>query len=281
MYINQSSVKIAELFWFINVTSSLNLCHIVRNQDKNKKMKKILTLLVFAITFSTVAQEEVLLRLNYKKGDTYLFKVNMEQDMGMMQMTMNMNMQTDVTDASEDAIETKNKFVKITMEMNAMGEKMKYDSDDKEEDMDEFGKGMHSKMKDLKDVEIAMTYDKLGNIKAKDLKDGQEAVANLFKENSSSFVLPKEAVKVGSSWTFQKESKGMTNKYKYTVKEIKEDTVLIDVTGEVTGEGEGTSKGTGVIERATGLLLNMELDMDMKVKGMDVEGKMKFTTEKL
>lgn len=244
-------------------------------------MKKILTLLVFAITFSTVAQEEVLLRLNYKKGDTYLFKVNMEQDMGMMQMTMNMNMQTDVTDASEDAIETKNKFVKITMEMNAMGEKMKYDSDDKEEDMDEFGKGMHSKMKDLKDVEIAMTYDKLGNIKAKDLKDGQEAVANLFKENSSSFVLPKEAVKVGSSWTFQKESKGMTNKYKYTVKEIKEDTVLIDVTGEVTGEGEGTSKGTGVIERATGLLLNMELDMDMKVKGMDVEGKIKFTTEKL
>jgi len=45
-------------------------------------MKKLLFLFVFSTTFMVVAQESVLLRLNYEVGDVLLVEQNVSQNMG-------------------------------------------------------------------------------------------------------------------------------------------------------------------------------------------------------
>ena len=65
--------------------------------------KKIIALLLFVSTI-TLAQEKVLLRLNYEKGDSYTITMKMAQEMGMGEMTNNMDIQMeyDVTGVSDD-----------------------------------------------------------------------------------------------------------------------------------------------------------------------------------
>ena len=65
--------------------------------------KKIIALLLFVSTI-TLAQEKVLLRLNYEKGDSYTMTMKMAQEMGMGEMTNNMDIQMeyDVTGVSDD-----------------------------------------------------------------------------------------------------------------------------------------------------------------------------------
>ena len=45
-------------------------------------MKKIILLALAIATFTASAQESVLLRLNYNKGDNYLTTVELKQNMG-------------------------------------------------------------------------------------------------------------------------------------------------------------------------------------------------------
>ena len=65
--------------------------------------KKIIALLLFVSTI-TLAQEKILLRLNYEKGDSYTMTMKMAQEMGMGEMTNNMDIQMeyDVTGVSDD-----------------------------------------------------------------------------------------------------------------------------------------------------------------------------------
>ena len=54
-------------------------------------MKKIILLALVLTNLTATAQESVLLRLNYNKGDNYLTNVELNQNMG-GQGEMNMNM---------------------------------------------------------------------------------------------------------------------------------------------------------------------------------------------
>lgn len=245
-------------------------------------MKKIVTLLLVVFTITSFSQESVLLRLNYKKGDSYLLKMDMKQDMGPVKMNMKMNMKTDVIDVKEKKIETENQFVKIVMDMEAQGEKMHYDSDMKEEDMSAYAKGTHAKMKELKESVITMFYDDLGNIIDAKTKSGSLLSIEAFKDNSSSFVLPKESVKVGSTWSYSKKTgQGVSMEYQYKITEIKKDEILLDVSGKVSELAQGTIKGKAVLSRYNNMLSSMNLDMDMSVMGMNTKSKVNMTIEKL
>ncbi len=103
--------------------------------------KKIIALLLFVSTI-TLAQEKVLLRLNYEKGDSYTMTMKMAQEMGMGEMTNNMDIQIeyDVTGVSDDTYESSAKITKMVMDMKQGGVNVSYDSTKKDEELDEIGK---------------------------------------------------------------------------------------------------------------------------------------------
>ena len=72
---------------------------------KQTPMKKIILLALVITTFTATAQESVLLRLNYNKGDNYLTTVELKQSMGVQgEMNMNMEMNSNVSSADNQAI---------------------------------------------------------------------------------------------------------------------------------------------------------------------------------
>lgn len=244
-------------------------------------MKNLVTLLVFVFTLTGSAQESVLLRLNYKKGDSYLLKMNMKQDMGVMKMDVKMHLKTDVIAVENTSFITKNKFVKMAMDMEAQGQKMHYDSDIEEDKMDAFAKGVHKEMSSLKKTIILITYDALGNVIKSKVETGASNV-NAFKENMTSFVLPKQKVSVGSTWINEKTSaKGLKTKYIYKVTAIEKDKILLNVSGTISELATGTIKGTAVVNRKIGTLSNMDLKLDMKMMGTTVKSEVNTVVEKL
>ena len=79
-------------------------------------MKKlVLFFLVISVNMS-VAQEAVLLRLNYENNATYSTKMIVSQEMGaMMSMEMSRDMEMEVTAVKNENYDTKTKFTKMSM----------------------------------------------------------------------------------------------------------------------------------------------------------------------
>ncbi len=231
--------------------------------------KKIIALLLFVSTI-TLAQEKVLLRLNYEKGDSYTMTMKMAQEMGMGEMTNNMDIQMeyDITNVSKDTYESTAKYTKMAMEMKQGALQMSYDSTKKEEELDEAGKVMRTQMKPMMDAVITMKGDKRGTIlesKAEPNFNGSEKIT----EQSSSVVYPENAVAVGDTWTMTKNQDGMNMDFTYEVKSISSKNVLIDVSGKVTGIAEGDITGAIDIDKKSGLLTESKINMTMKIQGQD------------
>lgn len=243
-------------------------------------MKKLLSILLLFTCTLVFSQEKVLLRLNYETGDTYEIKTVLNQNMGeMMKMDMSMYMNLKVTDVKDDNIVTQATFSHVTMNMESMGQKMGYDSNTKESEMDPFALGAHSEMKKLLESVLIIENDKLGNVKNTELKSGMADIS-AFKDNMSGMVYPKEAVEVGTKWTAIKEQQGMNLESTYEVVSITDDTVELEITGKITGASKGTLDGKSSIEKDTGNLSKSEINMSFSIEGQDVKSKIIITSEK-
>lgn len=243
-------------------------------------MKKIAIALLLLVSTITFGQEKVLLRLNYEKGDVYEVNASVNQDMGgLMKMGINMSMQLKVTDVKEETYITEASFNGVKMDMETMGQKMKYDSNMKESEMDDFAKSAHGEMKELLETRIAFEYDKLGKIIEASLLS-KKGNAKDFEDNMNSMVLPKEAVQVGSKWSEERSTKaGLKMNYEYEVTEITKDKVEVKVTGTISGEKDAIS-GVGSIDRKTGNMIKMDMDLIITVQGQKVNSKVIVTTTK-
>ncbi len=242
-------------------------------------MKKILGFLFLTITAISFSQEKVLLRLNYENGDVYQVDASIKQDMGeFLKMDIIMKMDMEVTEAKENSYLTETSFKNIKMDMNTMGKKMQYDSDTKESEMDDFSRGVHSEMKKLLTTLVSFEFDKRGNVVETKVISG-ESQAKDFEQSMGAMVLPEEAVTIGSTWSFKKTSKeGIEMNYIYEVTAINPDNVEVKISGTVTGE-EAIS-GTGLIDRKSGNMSKMDVDMIIKIQGQKVNSKVFLTTTK-
>ena len=110
-------------------------------------MKKlVLFFLVISVNMS-VAQEGVLLRLNYENNATYSTKTTVSQEMGaMMSMEMSMDMEMEVMAVENENYDTKTKFTNMSMEMLQGGNLMTFDSSKSDDELDAAGKMMKSQM---------------------------------------------------------------------------------------------------------------------------------------
>ncbi|WP_439131928.1 DUF6263 family protein [Polaribacter sp.] len=242
-------------------------------------MKKLLVLFLTLYVNVFTAQESVVLRMNYEKGAVYENTMTIKQEMGAaMSMGMTIIVDSKIVDVQGDSYESEMKFTKMTMDMLQGGNVLSYDSTKSDDELDAGGKMMKMQVAPmLKAVMYAKGNDRgeVNEIRVEPNVPGMEDMAN----QSSSVVYPEEAVKVGSTWTMEKEEKGMKMNFIYTVKEITEDKVIVVVSGDVGGMATGKIKGNLEIEKSSGLPLDSKIDMEMNVNGQEVASKvtMKMT----
>lgn len=235
-------------------------------------MKRILIALLVITSIAVSAQESVLLRLNYTKGDSYLMTVESKQGMGAQGgVNMKMNMGVIVSEVSGDNVKTESKILSVALDMMQGGMAMSYDSNKKDEELDQMGQMLKSQFDPMMNSIIYNSYDKLGNITETKVEPSVPGM-NQLTEGSGSVIYPNEKISVGSSWSSNKDNQGMKTTTTYTVSQIKDGIVYLDITGNVSGaEGiDGAVKGSSEIEVSTGLAKKTSIEVAILNQGMDI-----------
>ena len=243
-------------------------------------MKKIFTLLLLAMSIVTVAQESTLLRVNYNKGDKYIMTMFMKQDMAAMNMLMNMDMSIEIKDVEGDVYNTEMKIERINMDMSQGGMNMSYDSAKSDDELDAMGKQMQMQFAPMLEMVIFAKTNNLGEVLETRIEPNIPN-ADQFTNQSSSVVYPENEVKVGDTWSFEKDSQGMKMGFIYTVKSITKDKVFLDVSGKISALAEGTISGNMEIDRAKGIPLKSSIEMDMSVSGQKIKTSITVTMKQL
>lgn len=245
-------------------------------------MKRMIMLLMFIASLTVVSQEEVLLRLNYTEGDNYSIKIEQKQNSGLQGgMSMNMTLDMTVMDISADTTITASKITSISMNMMRGEMSMSYDSSMKEEDLDQMGVMLKTQFDPMMDATIYRSYNSFGNLTQTTIEPDVSAFASQMTGDSSDIDYPKEKVSVGSSWTSEKENQGMKTSTIYTVKEIKEGVVYLDLTGTVSGQGSGSLNGTSEIEISSGIAKKTDIKMTITIQeGMSMNVSSNITITK-
>ena len=233
-------------------------------------MKKIILLALAIATFTASAQESVLLRLNYNKGDNYLTTVELKQNMGVQgKMNMNMEMNSTVSSADDKAIMLESKIGSIIMNMNQGGMAKSYDSNKSSEELDQMGQMMKSQFDPILQATIYNSLDRYGNVlevRTEPSLPGMEQ----FTGNQNAINFPDEEVSVGFSWTSEVDNQGMKVLTKYTVSEIAGGAVYLEISGEVSGLATGAMNGKSTVDISSGIQTASTIEMTMSVQGMEM-----------
>lgn len=242
-------------------------------------MKNFFTLLLLVATTLTFAQESTLLRLNYNEGDKYVMLMDMKQDMGVGKMTMNIEMPMKVIAVKDDVYQTEMSFKRIKMNMEQAGMKVNYDSDLKEEELDDTSKMMSAQMKPMLETVLSTKTNIYGEVLDMQMVKGSGNV-DQFTSQAESVVYPKEAVTVGYSWSTKKDNNGMIINSTYTVKSIDSEVVVLEIKGDITGSSEGGLTGSLNIDKDTGVPVTTHMIMNFDIMGQKVVSEINMKMEK-
>lgn len=244
-------------------------------------MKRLFLALLILTSISLAAQDAVLLRVNYEQGDTYILKVETNANMGVSGfMNSNITMDMTIPSAEDGLFKTESKLNYMAMDMEQGGISVQYDTRMKAEELDEMGKMMKSQFDPMMNAKIYMTFDELGT-KVETKIEPAIAGMEQLTQSAGSINYPKEKVSVGSSWTSEEERQGITMKIVYTVSSIADGTVILDVTGDLSGVGTGTVKGNTSIDINSGVQKNAELQMTVSTQGIDISTTVKTSMTKV
>ena len=245
-------------------------------------MKKVLIALLVITTLSATAQESVLLRLNYTKGDSYLVTTESNQSMGAQGgMNMKMTMGMIVADVEEEIIKTESQITSIVMDMMQGGMTMNYDSNKSDEELDQMGQMLKSQFAPMMEAIIYNTLDHQGNMIDTKLDPAIPGMEQITNRSMNTINYPKEKISVGSSWTSENENQGMKMTTKYTVSSIADGLVTLDVSGDMSGAGTGTIKGKSTVEISSGISNNSEIEITIATQGMNITATTKITVSKM
>ena len=248
----------------------------------NKYMKKVLITLLVITSLTVSAQESVLLRLNYTKGDSFLVTTESNQSMGAQGgMNMKMTMGMIVADVEEEIIKTESQITSIVMDMMQGGMTMNYDSNKSDEELDQMGQMLKSQFAPMMEAVIYNTLDLQGNMIDTKLDPAIPGMEQITNRSMNTINYPKEKVSVGSSWTSENENQGMKMTTKYTVSSIADGLVTIDVSGDMNGAGTGTIKGKTTVEISSGISNSSETEITIATQGMNITGTTKTTISKM
>lgn len=244
-------------------------------------MKNLLVALLLCITMVSVAQEKVLLRLNYEKGDVYEMKMEIAQEMGagVVSVDKKITMHQEIKAVSDNTYESDMKITNIVMNVAQGGQLMSYDSSKKEEELSPTDEVMKAQMAPMMKVLITTKGDNLGKIIETKVEPNIPNANNLTQQ-SSNVVYPENAVSVGDTWSMNKDANGMKLNFVYKVNSITAKNVLLDISGNVEGVGTGNITGTMNIDKKTGVALTSKIEMLMKVQEQDLTTSMNISITK-
>lgn len=253
------------------------------NTIKMKSMKKVISLILLMGTLYMSAQESALLRYNLNKGDAYEITLSLKQDMApILNMDITMSMVLKSLGKEGTNLKSSYKFKKMALRMAAAGEEVKFDSDDKDEDLNEEAKKMKTEMAPILNMTMIQTIDKYGKII--DVKfDPIVTGANQMMDQAqfTNMTYPEKAVKVGSKWSYKQNISGMSVDATYTVTKITKNRVYADLSGNIGSDGLSKISGKTEIDSASGMILDMTLDMIMSQGGMDMKMNIHMESKKV
>ncbi|MEO9571540.1 MAG: DUF6263 family protein [Polaribacter sp.] len=246
-------------------------------------MKKLFVLFLVIAANVTIAQDsqnEVLLRLNYEKGATYNVAMKVNQEMGtLMSMGVSVNMDIKVLDVTDNTYDSEMRFTKMAMDVLQGGQAISYDSSKSDDELDDTGKMMKVQMEPMLKAVIYLKGNNLGEVLETKIEPTIAGMEDLAKQ-SSNIIYPKEALKVGSSWNMVKNEKGMKMNFIYTVKSISNKTIVLDLTGDISGMATGKIFGNMNIETSSGIPVESFINMDMNIGGQESKSKITMTMSK-
>lgn len=240
-------------------------------------MKKFLILFLVVSSTVSVAQESVLLRLKYKKGDVYKVKMNQSMNSPAMMMGSEVDMEMSILDKEANVYTSEMKISKMIMDVMQGGMQMSFDSTKKDDELDEAGKMMKAQISPMLKAVITSKINNLGkNLETKVVPN----VPNADQFANQSVTYPKKAVKVGDTWVEEKEAQGMKTVIEYKVAKITKEKVTIAISGKISGAGTGTTSGTLEIDRASGLALKSSIKNEINAGGQEMKISVDMTMTK-
>ena len=245
-------------------------------------MKKMALLGLFIASLSLTAQSTKL-QYNLKKGDNYQIDISLKQDMApIMKMDIGMSMTMKTTGNSGNSIDSEYRFTQMKMDMSAQGERVQFDSSKKDSELSAEEKKMKAELAPFLEAVVYQTIDKTGKIVSmKMVPELQGAGAMLGQNQFTNMVYPKEPVKVGSSWDYKQSLSGMNAKMKYTVTKITDSKVYADISGAMDGAADAKVSGKLIIDKASGMMSSMNMDMTMNAMGSSVGMNITMTSKKI
>lgn len=243
-------------------------------------MKKIAIALLLLVSTITYGQEKVKLRLKFDKGDIYKTHMVMKQDMGMVVMDMEMSMEMLVQDVKDQDYNVKNNFTYFSTKIEQEDKKLNYNSNMKDEELDDETKEFADKMKPLLETTIFLSMDKLGKSKLLKLVPEVTGVTKL-KDQMSSVIYPEEEVSVGSYWTNTQNTEGIEMETTYKVTQITDDFVIADISGKMSLVPNAKINGNVKINRSTGMVSTMKMNIDINMMGVVMKTNSEITVEKI
>lgn len=254
-------------------------------------MRKIILLSSIALFITVLAAcsgggvtegDAVELKLQPKKGENYLTK--MEMDMSMQMSGQDITslskfvMNSDIKDVKENGdVVMEYTFKKIRMEMTAPQGNITLDPDEPSEDIPEMEESLEA-FKIMRNMGIQTTMSNKGDLKdLKILSDSVNAnmlekVSETFKNNmSKNFkVYPEGPVKIGETWEVvtNQNMNGLIMKATntYTLKQVLNGKAILEVSTDLTASGEGM-EGMEMNGKASGEI-TLFLDSGMIADGL-------------
>lgn len=269
--------------------------------------------------------EPVTLKLRLAKGDVYASTVKMDTKINTTAMGMKMNIDQKMevyqtmkvngvnSDSSYDITLTTDRFyMKQSMPMMGMPIDVEYDTD-KPQKAGAMGEAMGPYFEKMKGLSYEVTLNSYGKVTRNNMDEvykklGLDSLSrqggnnNVGSSNAEQYLsqLPEKPVKKGDSYVVEQSQNSLlpvSTKSTYTVKEITDDKVLLEVTSEfmpgttvvaVKIDVKGSQTGTVEIDRKTGMTthgeIKQKLDMTIEAQGMKMpmssEGTIVFTNEK-
>ncbi|HCY88635.1 MAG TPA: hypothetical protein DHV17_00100 [Chitinophagaceae bacterium] len=242
-------------------------------------------------SFSSFAQTPTSLQLEKGRKLTLQNNSSTNADLGMgMEMKNNSNQIFDieVIDINETTLSLQFRLKKLTMDIDAMGQQVTYDSDKESDRQSEVGKSIPEDMYKTDTVRISRLTGKLIDRKKKNAEqsdanenpmagmmsgignaDQGETVADMF------FMIPKD-IKTGDTWKDSLIDKSMKKYLTYTLQDIEGDkaTVLVNEQSNISTESEvqgmamqvnmsGNNKYSLTVDVKTGLTIKKTMYSDV------------------
>ena len=276
--------------------------------------KKIITtitlVLIPGLLISLYAQKSVDLKYNVNKGDKYVYKMNVDQDIAFeasgqtmaLDQLMDFRMTSKIDDKVGDDYHLSTSVDAIKMTQSIFAMQITYDSEDPNTSENPMAAKIGEELKKIIGSNIRMTMDSRGKVKevdASELTDNDDIANNI--SSGTNFAIYKDGkVSIGESWdgdVTPMENSDMKVNMTYTLLKFSGKEATLGINGTITANNiddqemnmDGTMTGEMIVNVKTGWLIksviDQEIELDIDQGGQKfpatISGTITTTSEKL